>query len=1537
VAQKSDDASPAQSGEKKKKALASRPKSRPNGKETAPPSTNPTNPTNPTRYIVGIGASAGGLEAVTLLLSHLDISAPCAYVLLQHLSPTYRSMMVEILARETTLRVKEAESGEIPERGVVIVVPANHNAILKEGRLVLVPAGPEVVPKPSVNQFLISLASEEGESAVGVVLSGTGSDGTAGLRAIQSAGGFTFVQKPETAKYDGMPRAAIDAGVADRILPPDEIAAELGRLGDLRTAPLGGSSRSTDSISEILGRLKDHTHIDFSGYKTGSILRRLERRLVATGTGSPESYLSYLDGTPEELDRLSRDILISVTAFFRDKPSFSLLTRIVREITNRKTPGSEIRVWVAGCATGEEAYSIAMLFADMLDGRISQFKIQIFATDIDENALSIARRGVYSAAAMSEVSSDQIRRYFRPFGQNYEVSKFLRDMIVFARHNLVGDPPFMRLDMVSCRNVLIYFDSPLQTRVLTSFHFGLSPDSFLFLGHSESIAHGEQLFTPVDKKNRIFRKLSNGEDHTIVQSADPVGARAIGSASRRERRLLEVMLESLAKHLDALVVMVDPSQEIILSVGDSTPYLSFPQGRPRLKIGEVVVETLRGELLAVLHRSMRRREEVSGRVRKIAKKRIRLHVRPIEGKVEEGFLVLFVPEQENILALGSSEKDPSFDVREDVLEDELVATREHLQTLIEEMSTANEEMQALNEESQASNEELQATNEELEAANEELQASNEELVSLNEELSVKTSELAKLNSEFEHLFNALDFPLMLFDPQFVLRRFNSPATREFGLKSNAMGQPLQRLRFPDWLGPLEGLMGAALAHSERETLRVGAGERDCQIIITPGLDSGGQTISLLVSVVDLTDVLRAQRELDQAKSFVNALMERTTVMYTIKDIRGEYIYANSRFSKFFGVDAKNVKGKNDFSLLPKPFAAELWASDLEALREGQPVIREHSVFLGNMTHFFEAVHLPLYDGNGNLTSLSTEMLDVTFRRHAEEQLRLAAKVFDRAGEGIIVTDGEGRISTVNPVFESITGFSAGESIGKTPGQLLNSGRQSENFYRDMWRQLGETGNWRGEIWNKRKTGEIYPEWLTINRVDGEDGKPTHYIGIFSDITDIKNAQVRADFLSTHDSLTGLANRALLLDRLRLSIASSRRDKTMVALAFIDLDNFKVVNDSRGHEVGDVLLRSVSERLSSVVRESDTLARLGGDEFVVVMESSDPSEVEKVGARILDEIGRSFEIGGQKIFVTGSIGVAFYPQDAEDSASLLQAADTAMYRAKESGRNRLEFFRSEMRVKIMERATIETALRGAIAEKNLYLVYQPRVDSKTGRIVGAESLARWIDASLGEVSPARFIPVAEQSGLIVDLTRLLLRKLFDDIGQWLKKGFSVPPISFNLSSRDFHVGDTAPFILEEMKARSLSPSQLEIEVTERTMMEDIGVTHRNLRAFHEAGIKVVIDDFGTGYSSLSYLKLLPVSTIKIDRSFVDGLPDDEGDAGISSAIIGMAKALGISLVAEGVEKHEQAKWLLDHGCHSLQGYLYFRPLSVEDFRNLLEKG
>lgn len=1485
------------------------------------------------RYIVGIGASAGGLEAVTQLVSHLNSQIPCAYVLLQHLSPRHRSLMVEILGRETSVKVKEAVDGEIPQVGVIIVVPASFNATMSDGRLRLMIAGPEVVPKPSINKFFISLAAEEGDAAVGVVLSGTGSDGTAGLRAIQSAGGFTFAQKPETAKFDGMPRAAIDAGVADRILSPEDIAADLAKLGQLKNESLLDEGQGRDLVKILLRRLQEHTQIDFSGYKIGTLMRRIQRRLVATNVTDVAAYLDYLDNHPDELARLSKDILISVTAFFRDRDAFNVLGQAVRNVCSRKTPGNEIRVWVAGCATGEEAYSIAMMFADTLGDRLSQFKIQIFATDIDENALSFARRGVYPAAAMSEVSPAQLQRYFQPRNQVYEASKQLRDLIVFARNNLVCDPPFMRLDLVSCRNVLIYFEAALQARVLNTFQFGLNPDAYLFLGRSESIAHAENMFRPVDRRERLFCRSNApaSADVLLLPNIEPTIHRTASSASRRERRLLSDMLQGLTKHYGAFAVMIDENQMIVHSVGDAARFLNFPVGTPKLSLVDVVLEPLRGELLALLHRGIRRREIQTGRIRRLGSTRLRISVSPIEHSADGYFLVLFDP----VVAVAKSTEVEAVEASENMIEDELISTREHLQTLIEEMATSNEEMQALNEEAQAGYEELQATNEEMEAANEELQASNEELISVNEELNIRTAELAKFTAEYEHLYNTLEFPVLVFDTQMSLHRFNSAAVRLYSLKPSAIGQPLHRLKLPEHLKALDDMIGSALANAERETAITHYDGRDYQLIITPGQDVRGEVISLIVSVIDVSELSRVRKELEDARQMQTMLMERTTVMYVMKDVRGQYLYTNPRFCEFFSLNAHEIIGKSDFAVFPNRIATDLWEYDLQALREGKPVTAQHMIHTGDNKRHLEAIHIPMMDKDGNISAISMEATDITYRKHAEEQLRLAARVFDRAGDAILVTDAEGRISTVNPVFVSITGYSLDEAMGRTPGELLRSGKQSKAFYDDMWRSLKADGNWRGEIWNKRKNGEIYPEWLTINRLDDEKGKIEHYIAVFSDLSDIKNAQSRADYLATHDPLTSLPNRNLFHDRLRQSIASARREKTITALLFIDLDEFKMVNDSLGHDAGDTLLKIVAERLLTCVRDVDTIARLGGDEFTAILDDCPPEEAEHIARRMLDELSRSFELLGQRVFVSCSIGLAFYPDDGEDSISLVQAADTAMYRAKEGGRNRFEFFRPDMRVAIMERATLETALRIAIHQKRLSLVYQPRILLSDHSLAGAEALARWNDPNIGIIGPDRFIPIAEQSGLIVDLSRLLLNQLLDQIVEWRGLGLNkLPPIAFNLSARDFRVADTAAFILSALQVRELPVSVLQIEITERVMVEDQAVVKDNMQTLYLAGIKLSIDDFGTGFSSLAYLKRMPLSALKIDRSFIDGLPDDENDISISRAVIGLAQAMNLVTVAEGVETERQLAWLVEHGCDEAQGYYFHKPLSTQAFEDLL---
>ena len=935
-------------------------------------------------YIVGIGASAGGLEAVTQLVGHLSTDVPCAYVVLQHLSPTYRSMMVEILARETPLKVVEVEQGAAPQPGVVYVVPPNFNALLKDGRLQLVNAPPEVVPKPSINQFLISLASEQGESAVGVVLSGTGSDGTAGLRAIQAAGGFTYAQDPETAKYDGMPRAAIDAGVADYILSPDRIASHLPRI--LNT-PAPENDGQPDLLELLLREVKDKLQFDFSGYKVGTLMRRVRRRQIATDTADLGAYMDWVRRNPGELETLARDILISVTAFFRDREAFDMLKSAVGELCVNRKHDAEIRVWVAGCASGEEAYSIAMLFAEALGPRLEANRVQIFATDIDDEALNVARRGIYSAASMGEVPSDLLNRYFRPVNQHYEVGKTLRDMIVFARHNLVSDPPFLRLQLVSCRNLLIYFDPPLQAKVLNTFHYGLQREGYLFLGRSESVTQAEGLFTSVGRRERLFRK--KGESASPLPW--PANTQMKTVVQKKDQRLA-LLLRAMASHFDMTAALCDSNGQILHTVGKVGRYFHFPVGATRVYLSEVVDSSLRGELTTMAYRCHQQGTPQQSRPRKLGEGWLRMHVNPVEDGGDLFQFVLFqpLPEEpapEPAVPETAAMPDPEAFVPSRQLEDELVATREHLQTMVEEMATSNEEMQALNEEAQATNEELQATNEELEAANEELQATNEELVSLNEELSVKTAELSALSEEYSNLYDALDFPLLVLDRDTSLVRFNQRASAYFELRNTALGQPVNRLRLGCFEADINALAGRVLAHGQQEMALVRQAEQHYQLLVSPGGGKNNEISRVIVTLLDVTLIKQAESRLAESEARMSALMARTTLIFAMKDLRGDYVYANPRFLDFFGIAADAYKGRNDFALLPAGFAADLWELDLQSLRTRAPVERIHTLDLAGRTFHLRTTHQTLCDGAGQPSALIVEGEDISAQRQAEAQLR----------------------------------------------------------------------------------------------------------------------------------------------------------------------------------------------------------------------------------------------------------------------------------------------------------------------------------------------------------------------------------------------------------------------------------------------------------------------------------------------------------------------------------------------------------------------
>jgi len=755
-------------------------------------------------FIVGIGASAGGLEALSDLIRALPDDLGVPYIVVQHLSPTYRSMMVPLLARETGMLVKDVEDGEIPLPNVIYVTPANWNVILKDGVMRLLVPGKTVLPKPSATVLFTSMAEDKGEDAIGVVLSGTGSDGSAGISAIKAVGGFTFAQDPEAAKYSGMPQAAISTGCVEWVLTCKGIAEEIAAIarahGLIDRTPKQENSPAT--MKGLLQMVYKQSKIDFSGYKEATLSRRVERRMAANRLNNLAAYFDYCSKNPDELNKLSKDILISVTAFFRDRNSFEGLRKILEEIVADKQPGDEIRIWVPACATGEEAYSIGILLEDILGGKVGDYRIQIFATDIDMEAMGVARKGIYTETSLAEVGKETIARYFSKKADIYEIARPIRDMVVFARQDLVLDPPFLRLDLISCRNLLIYFQPLLQTRVLSIFHFALRPSAYLFLGKSESIVHQEHLFSPVSKEARIFKRVAS-KDQMIpipLYSSANQDAREkpqITIAERSQRKPESRLQKALSEIYAPPSVLINKDMDVIEVHGDMQSYLHFPSGKLEMNLAQLLRREWRTEVQTLVHHAELKHTSAVGRIRPIKNRAghsIQIEVHPVPSRDDQKlFLVSFIALATQAGEIHAPEQQP---VNNSELEDELIATREHLQTVIEELETSNEELQALNEEMQAANEELQSSNEELEASNEELQSTNEELTTVNQELIVKGGELGLLNTELENLQNSTGFALVLLDQELRLQRYNKEAASLFSFSVHTIGKQVTSLALP---------------------------------------------------------------------------------------------------------------------------------------------------------------------------------------------------------------------------------------------------------------------------------------------------------------------------------------------------------------------------------------------------------------------------------------------------------------------------------------------------------------------------------------------------------------------------------------------------------------------------------------------------------------------------------------------------------------------------------------------------------------------
>jgi diguanylate cyclase (GGDEF)-like protein/PAS domain S-box-containing protein len=572
----------------------------------------------------------------------------------------------------------------------------------------------------------------------------------------------------------------------------------------------------------------------------------------------------------------------------------------------------------------------------------------------------------------------------------------------------------------------------------------------------------------------------------------------------------------------------------------------------------------------------------------------------------------------------------------------------------------------------------------------------------------------------------------------------------------------------------------------------------------------------------------------------------------------------------------------------------------------------------------------IFDEFGKHAKTVMLFTDITQQVENERHLQLYAKVFSHVGEGILITDANSGIVEVNAAVSRITGYARDELIGATPG-ILKSGLHDASFRKEMWDTLRQTGHWHGEIYDRTRDGRIVPLLQTISEVRDARGELTHYIAVMTDISSIKETQTRLDFLAHHDALTELPNRLLLSDRLSHAIERAKRSGHTLALLFIDLDRFKNINDSLGHQVGDQLLIEVSRRLKAQVRRADTVARLGGDEFVVLMEGkASQADATRLADNVVAAFKQPFSVNGINLHISCSIGITVYPEDGSDTVALLKNADAAMYRAKDVGRDGHVRYSTELSDATRSKIELDNALRAAVREGGFELHYQPIVDISRAKVIACEALIRWPNGPAGANMPDCFIPLTEETRLIVPLGEWILREALARMRDWLADGLELDYISVNISAVQLAQPDFLDRVTALLKESRVPGRRLQIELTENVLMQDIELCSWVLTHLREHGIRVAIDDFGTGYSSLSYLKQLPIDNLKIDRSFVRDIPGDTNDCAIAAAVIGLARTLGLDTIAEGIETHEQQDYLVRIGCDKVQGYLHSQPIPAQAF-------
>ncbi len=1143
--------------------------------------------------VVGVGASAGGLEAFKRFFRNMPADSGLAFVLVQHLDPTHESLTAELIARCTAMPAVQVERDTAVAGDHIYVIPPNRYLRIENGILRLsTPPEPRGM-RMAIDVFLRSLTADQQEKAIGIVLSGTGTDGTLGLKEIKAFGGMAMVQDPKTAEYDGMPRSAITIGGVDYVLSPEKMPEAL--LQYLRHPYVKGAvqprptEHRADELNSILALLWTRVKFDFSPYRKGTLVRRIERRMSLAHVERMADYLRQLRSDAAEVTALFKDLLIGVTSFFREPKAWQLLEQqVLPPFVAAKTPGSPLRVWVAACATGEEAYSLAMLLIEQLHAAQKTLDIQIFATDVDTDALEFARAGVYPESIAADVPPHCLRRFFTQGDHSYRVSKELREAVTFAEQNLIADPPFSRIDLISCRNLLIYLEPPIQKKIVSLLHFALADGGYLFLGSAETMGQQEDLFETVSKKWRVYRRVGPTRHDKVQFPVVP----APDVDRRRERpqiptspdlgRLANFAQQLLLERYAPASVVINRKYEILYFCGRTEDYLTQPPGLPTHDLVATAREGLQTTLRGAVHRALRENQPltINARVKRHnVFQRVQATIEPLKvaNEMEGLLLVSFRDEPEETAAAPAATQPPSPHAGLDdslvpQLEYELKTTREDLQTSIEELETSNEELKSANEEVMSINEELQSTNEELETSKEELQSLNEELTTVNNQLESKVAELEAMNNDLENLLASTNVPTIFLDTQLCIRRFTPPtATRLFKLIPSDVGRPLGDIvqRFTD----RELLPDAATVLEKFVPIQKEIQADDGRWYIRQVLpyrtqDNRIEGVVLTFSDVAADAIEEARR---YAESIVNTVREPLLVLHSDLRVRS----ANRSFYEAFQTSPEETENRPLYELLNEQWdVPKLRASLAEVLTDGK-VLQDFEIEcalpdIGPRTLLFNARALA---GPGrNRDSILLAIEDVTERVRIERALRATNEalrgdaLFEGAPAGITIVDTHGRILSINAHMEKLFGYAREELIGRPVEMLVPAQfRAAHGAHRASFAanpQTRRVGRGR-DLTAVRKDGTEFPVEIGLGPVRTEDG--LLIAAHVSDISARKQAEEAlrnaheglerrvlertAELRATNERMSALSSRMLTLqDEERRRIGRDLHDSTAQNLA-----------------------------------------------------------------------------------------------------------------------------------------------------------------------------------------------------------------------------------------------------------------------------------------------------------------------------------------------------------------------------------------------------